>query len=578
MDPASLKTLVVDITVMRRWIMRTCLLSALFVLWMKDSGQAQSVELKLHEGMTDKPIPGAIVRLLRNDTVVAQVLSSELGRAVLRANQPGTYRLRIDRIGFSGFLTDPFELGRGMTFRAELPIPSNPVLLPQVDVRSSSPCAANNTYGALAAVLWEEIRKALTATLLTQEARSVPLLVREFEREVNRSGKVLREWVFRLAVTHGQPFASLPSHQLLRTGFVFSERDTMVFAAPEARLLLSDEFVATHCFRAVPGPANRIGLAFEPVPDRSLPDVSGTLWVNRLTGELQELEFEYTGLGRELTRLSLGGRVEFQRISSGSWIISYWHVRMPLLESFERYRSRQSAQEITRVVSLIDRGGRAGVVSGTTRIGRRAVVMGLVYDSTLTAGLAGAVVTIQGSTDSAVSGHDGVFALDVAAFGPHLVRVSHPKILASGSTAEREAVLSLGDTTRVEFAVPPVAALVRSRCGPQGKRAGLIGAAWVGEGLPDREAEIFANWRTAMGSIRTERARADDRGGYAFCDLPPDQPVTIQLRRGRALQGETTIKLGWAEFRWLDLWFGKRPEESENRVVADLIAGKGVLP
>lgn len=34
-----------------------------------------------------------------------------------------------------------------------------------------------------------------------------------------------------------------------------------------------------------------------------------------------------------IVRLLEGGRIEFQRLSTGSWIITYWHVRMPLLES-----------------------------------------------------------------------------------------------------------------------------------------------------------------------------------------------------------------------------------------------------
>lgn len=54
-----------------------------------------------------------------------------------------------------------------------------------------------------------------------------------------------------------------------------------MFYAPDAEVLLSDAFLDSHCFSlreaTVQGEA-RLGLTFEPVPGRTIPEVRGVLW------------------------------------------------------------------------------------------------------------------------------------------------------------------------------------------------------------------------------------------------------------------------------------------------------------
>ena len=89
---------------------RTFLLTALVLLSAASAG-AQTVELRLKEETTGAPIAGAIVRLLGEKGPVAQGLSNETGRLVLRAPAPGSYRLKVDRIGWSGLVTAPSRSG-----------------------------------------------------------------------------------------------------------------------------------------------------------------------------------------------------------------------------------------------------------------------------------------------------------------------------------------------------------------------------------------------------------------------------------------------------------------------------------
>jgi hypothetical protein len=517
--------------------------------------QAQGVEVRLREDTTSRPIAGAIARLIRNDSVVFQTLSNEQGLAILRAGAPGSYYLRVDRIGFTGFRSNTFTLEAGATLRLTVPVPSQSVVLPEIVVKGEKECRGSNIEGAAAAQLWEEIRKALTANVITQEERGISLRIRNFERELSSTGNMLREWVYATAMVQGQPYSSMAPRLLKERGFIYAAADTTYFWIPDARLLLSDEFVSTHCFRAVPGPASRVGLAFEPVPNRKLPDVTGTLWVNRITSELHELEYEYTGVASQLNRIGLGGRVEFQRLPGGSWIVSYWTVRMPRLETFDRIRYRQSAMSITRVANLIERGGRAAVVSGASGGGSwdKSVITGQVIDSLSGNPLAGVVINVAGALDSAVTSSMGEFALGSPRFGLQLVVATHPLLTVTGAATQQEVVLSLGDTTSARFAVPSIETLARGRCGNLKRRAGVVGAAWTPEGTGDRYASLAALWRMPSGFVRTENARPDERGAFAFCDLPPDQPVTFRLLRGKQVLHETTIKLGWAEFQWLDL-------------------------
>jgi hypothetical protein len=303
-------------------------LTALFLL-SASSLAAQTVDLRLRDSTAGTPIGGAIVRLVGGNCSVAQGLTDEAGRLVLRTAVPGAYRLRIDRIGWMGLTTAPFALDSGLIIRMTVHMPPQRNRLPTLEVTGKSRCDARQPRGELAAMLWDEVQKALTANTITVAQRLVPLHLREFIREVDLSGHSLRQWVVISRIVRGPPFASLAPSALSTTGFVYQAGDTAVFAGPDAALMLSEQFVATHCFYALQGAGPLAGLAFQPIKGRRVPDVSGTLWVDRETSELRNLEFSYTGLPGALNRKELGGRVEFTQLPGGRWIISYWHIRMP---------------------------------------------------------------------------------------------------------------------------------------------------------------------------------------------------------------------------------------------------------
>jgi len=99
--------------------------------------------------------------------------------------------------------------------------------------------------------------------------------------------------------------------------------------------LISDAFLRTHCFETKPGRGETeglIGLAFTPARDRTLPDITGTLWIDRGTAMLHHLDFTYVRLPQELVASRAGGRLEFMRVPSGAWIVRDWVIRMPVAQ------------------------------------------------------------------------------------------------------------------------------------------------------------------------------------------------------------------------------------------------------
>jgi hypothetical protein len=516
---------------------------------------AQSVELRVR-GDSAAPIVGAIVRLLGERGVVARGLTDGVGRVVLRARDAGSYRIRIDRIGWSGLTTTPLTLGAGQTLRVTVPMPSHRVQLPTIEVRAHTRCDAGGPRGELAAALWDEVQKALTANLITESGRQVPVHLRAFVRELDLDGRSLRQWTVVSMVTRGSPFATVSSAALLSRGFMYQEGDSAVFAAPDAALLLSDEFVSTHCFFARTGTGELTGLAFQPVRDRRVPDVSGTLWVDRETSELRYLEYAYTGLPPVLRRRELGGRLEFTQLPGGEWIVGYWHVRMPQAEA-RTIENNGFTRVTAKVVGFTDRGGRAEVVGDTSGLVHRAILSGRVYDSIAGKGLAGAMVWVQGTPDTMPTDNDGRFSMALAAAGDHVVLARHPRLGLLGEPTRRPVLLSIGDTTVVEFGVPPVAAFLRALCRNRNQpgRVSIVGTAWMHDGSPAAGQEIRAMKAKPGGNVDipgVRPTRSSATGLYGICNLPGRD--TVQLIMGS--QNVTYVELPVPvlnESRWLDL-------------------------
>ena len=323
--------------------------------------RAQTVRGVLSDSVSRTPIPGAFVTLVDSQgTERVRTITNRGGEFRLSAPTPGTYRIRSKRIGLHPYVSPPLTLGAGESISYDALVVPIPVPLEQVVVAGERQCDVEG--GASVAALWQEVSEALAAVRWTRSAPGYWYVLRQFDREVLSSGSrgEALDSVWQNAGFFQAPFSSVPAEQLAADGFVVQDGSGWNYFAPEAEALLSEPFLRTHCFESKLGKgetAGLMGLMFSPARGRKLPDVAGTLWVDRQTGELRHLEFKYVQLPSGLTDSRAGGRVAFMRVPTGAWIVHEWVIRMPLAQ--EADVSASGIPQFTRVRGLRERGGMA---------------------------------------------------------------------------------------------------------------------------------------------------------------------------------------------------------------------------
>lgn len=300
---------------------------------------AGSVTGQITDASSREPIAGALVSLVGSDhAVVRRTLTSEAGAFTMEPVGEGSYRLRVERIGYESWISpSSFLVLAGEEVFRRVRVEVDPVRLPAL--RASSCVSSPSEIPELAAV-WQEIRKALQAQRMAVTEARLRFILRE-SRQVLRGhdGLVLEDTTREHSGAGGIPYASASPEQLSAGGYAQVRGDSLLFYGPDAQTVLSPSFQATHCFHAAaPDSAPRpgwIGLAFEPDAGRGLPEVEGTLWVDRETAALELLEFSYVNLPGGISGRTLGGDVAFERLESGLWIVRQWTLRVPYLSPRE---------------------------------------------------------------------------------------------------------------------------------------------------------------------------------------------------------------------------------------------------
>ena len=306
-----------------------------------------------------RPATGALVII--SDSTSRSVggdVADSLGHFRIVAPRAGRYTVRIERIGLRPVTAPAIMLATGQTVELPIDVSADPVALRRVRIGADSRCDVRpkeGTPGELAAWLWEEARKALTATNVADAKRTTPLQITDVIRWRDASsGKILREEHQPNALVHGRPFASLPPESLAVHGYVELRGDSTVYAAPDAATLLDSRFLDQHCLAARAARDDQpglVGLAFKPARGMTLPDVSGVLWLDADSFELRHLDFGYTA-PESLSNPAYGGRVEFARLRDGQWIVRRWTLRVPGAIAGARGRLlpaiREEVQELSR--------------------------------------------------------------------------------------------------------------------------------------------------------------------------------------------------------------------------------------
>lgn len=528
--------------------LRAAALAALVLLLLSSPAAAQTVVGRAVDGTSLDPLQGAFVVLedsagVRHD----EVLTRPNGRFVLRASRPGTYRAVVQMIGYATTRTDFFDLGPGETLVRDIEARVQAISLEGIEVEGEARCRARPGSGTGAEHLWEEARKALELARWSESQGMLRFHIVEHRRELDARTLVVtaESESRRSGLTDRSPYASIPAEDLEEAGYIQVGQDGQYeYYAPDADVLLSDSFVRAHCFRVVAPPASEpelIGLGFEPVPGRDVPEIEGTLWLEQGTAELRRLDFRYRDLPPPYPEWpEVGGRVEFRRLSTGAWIIPRWYIRMPYRAS--RMRGRGGTPGELVLETLSEKGARVARVR--TADGEvLAEAAGATLYGTVTDGdgdpLADVEVRLSALGRTAVTGPDGAYRLTDLPEGSFEARVLTPEgQLIGAPPEERTVTLAGGQALRLPVELASQLELAREACaryGGEGEEApadspvllyGVVRA-------PDGETAV------ARGLVRIEidggerRVSADSAGVYRICL----EPTTAALRMAAALSG-----------------------------------------
>jgi len=511
-----------------------------------------------------RPVAGVVVLLLDSaDRSAARALTNDRGAYNLTAPAPGIFRLKTLRIGYRPAISAPMTLQIGQDATLQLTVTDVPTALETIRVTGRNACRVRPDSAFATFAVWEEIRTALMAAELSAAARNVITRVVSYERRLDpKTGRLLREKRALSTSTGAQPWTSVSADSLRRVGYaVIGDDGAMTFYAPDLAVLLSDIFVEDHCVRLAPAAdSKRIGIAFEPVRDRRhLPEIRGTLWVDRKTAELQRLEFTYTNLSRDLERSGASGDMEFVRTRGGHWVISRWAIRMPVIQS-ERVRmsSRSSATRLESWVSEIHvEGGELAMVrrGGDTLWTRPALTLtGTLLDSTSGAPLVASTVALRGTTLSAVSDVAGRFRINDAIPGDYTVEIRTPSL---DSVDARYSVpfTFIDTTTTLRARVPAAAQMLAAVCGAakiatpyDGVVTGTVRMA--GDSAPPQHVKVTAEW-TELGPDTGRRpgrsqwleTRTDAHGRFRICGVPTHTTVVLRSESPAGITAPLEIRL-----------------------------------
>lgn len=324
----------------RRSILRSLPLAAL-LLFAAQPVLAQLVRGTV-KGPDGAPLSGAVVTLFGpGGTVASRAVVRANGAYELRAPAEGSWQLLLSRTGFESQPQPPVK-SSGLVTQHPIVAELVPLRLASLVGSGLDDCRIGIDLGEAERELWTTVRSDLTALVLAESSRLVLRELRRFERtfDVDRR-KLFEERTLQPVKVNERPFVTPAPDSLARAGYVRGDSTYFTFDMPDARLVLSEEFAARHCFRIQPQARQvegrtQVGLAFAPVGKPTVTEVEGTFWLDVAQGRLASMEFRYTP--QPAQKGTYGGEQIFGQTADGFWYVARWTQQVPL------YAARTSNQ------------------------------------------------------------------------------------------------------------------------------------------------------------------------------------------------------------------------------------------
>jgi hypothetical protein len=530
---------------------RTLLACVLVCCAPAERAGAQRLSGHVRDAVSGQPVAGAVIVLLGEETLPSRTISNGNGHYTVPL-PPRARWFRVTRIGYRPFEID---LGAGTpAFTRDVQLSRLPSLLADVQVTAQTQCPpTDDSREALA--LWEQARSALLASVVAREALPALATTLTFERILRPSDSLVLQQTMRVRSGRtDRPFrAPAAASTLIREGFLVRAPSGDHFSAPDADVLIDDDFAASHCFtvaRRRRDEGDLLGLGFRPAPGRdSLVDVRGTLWLDPTARTLQTLEFRYTGLSEAALEAGAGGAIRFLSLPNGVIVIDRWSVLLPAIERQANAR-RGAASE--RVVQLHETGGALLSATWTDSLKWNAPLPTIVGEITSRGAretLESVVVTLTGTPDSAVTTSAGRFQIGPVLPGRYLVRATDTTFARFASPRIAEEVLLVAELSArpVALSLPDRATVLGSDCDQTKAASGTATVAGhIGvRGGTAADLSLSARWAGRFIAAAVEEAGVDiqlqPEGRFTLCEVARERPVRLHLFRGANRIADTTL-------------------------------------
>lgn len=544
--------------------MKAVRVGALILAWFGLAGPlaAQAIQGRATQEASGDPVEGAVVTALDSEgEIVTGSLTDQRGSFRLQFTRPGSYLLRLERIGFQTVESGPHEVSGTGTTVVELVASERPIELTGIVAEVDSRCVVRPEVGRATSLLWDEARKALTAAAITEAASVYRFELFSYRRTLDLYDlRIEDEQSRRSTKVIDSPIRSLPAEVLAESGYVTgTPYEGMDFYAPDANALLSDPFLADHCFTVREGREESerglVGLGFEPTDENRGSDVEGTLWLDRESARLSHMDFRYRNIPGGVRDDRIGGRVDFEGLPNGTWIVRRWWIRMPQLARSRSPEGFAGGTSSLVVAGIVEEGSEVVEIESVT--GERiadsrpgGAVRGVVFDSISGTPLSGASVIISGTRYSTVTDGAGRFMMEEVPEGGFTLAVVHPALARLSVPPLRTAVdVVRGETATLSLAVPSVSTLEARLCTESAEERAEwpVGAATLAGILKDGDSQatlqgrrlrvVWSEWELTqgtMGALTEQRVDGfdvslGDTGSFRLCGMPPQTTLTVQV-------------------------------------------------
>lgn len=530
---------------------------------------AQSLRGRAAFAADNAPLVGAIVQVRHADgTVAASTLTSESGVFTFSDLPNGTYVVRVLRIGYRAFDAGNATITSGATAQLNITWIGDPVPLTTQIVVAGRTCRISADSGKLIANVWDEARKVLMSSVISERETAPDLARITYQRVLDSTGRFVRRQEVQNVITQSfRGYKSWIPDSLALRGYMVEDETGSTFYGPDASTLVSESFAGTHCFFMVDGDYKHpgdIGLRFEPATlIRNHVDIRGTFWIERKSWRLRSVEFLYTGLPGASDNAESGGIVEFASLGSGQWFVDNWRIRMPRLVTRTLRRdggaTRVVLNPIHQVLSAVEEAG--GVVAKVSRgktvlYERKLPTLHfhvIARDASVPVG--GAEIRVKGADYVATADSTGHADLLQLIDGRYTLLVKFPALAAlSNAIVEREVIIGSEDA-RDSVLSPTANALLRDACGDQAvrnKTSVVFGYVRVARGQ-NPTGTVSLRWETGFQTIagaevnkvawseQTRGTLVGESGEYKVCDVP--RGFVVIRTEGDAGVDESIIRL-----------------------------------